>query len=104
MEAVGALLARHFISVKVDRESMPDVDRVYMTFVQATTGGGGWYIQDGGIHGSSAPTARHFALCHFDIFSQQAHECVADAGFEAYARARSGVIIRCHMLSRVDTL
>ncbi len=28
--------------VKVDREERPDVDRVYMTFVQATTGGGGW--------------------------------------------------------------
>src|SRR5207249_375099 len=27
---------------KVDREERPDVDRVYMTFVQATTGGGGW--------------------------------------------------------------
>jgi uncharacterized protein YyaL (SSP411 family) len=28
--------------VKVDREERPDVDRVYMTFVQATTGAGGW--------------------------------------------------------------
>lgn len=27
---------------KVDREERPDVDKVYMTFVQATTGGGGW--------------------------------------------------------------
>jgi uncharacterized protein YyaL (SSP411 family) len=26
----------------VDREERPDVDRIYMTFVQATTGGGGW--------------------------------------------------------------
>src|SRR4029077_18949021 len=31
-----------FIPVKVDREERPDVDRVYMTFVQATTGAGGW--------------------------------------------------------------
>src|SRR5207248_394942 len=29
-------------NIKVDREERPDVDRVYMTFVQATTGGGGW--------------------------------------------------------------
>ena len=28
--------------IKVDREERPDVDRVYMTFVQATTGAGGW--------------------------------------------------------------
>ena len=26
----------------MDREERPDVDRVYMTFVQATTGQGGW--------------------------------------------------------------
>lgn len=41
-EATAAILNEHFISVKVDREERPDVDRVYMTFVQATAGGGGW--------------------------------------------------------------
>ena len=40
--AVAAVLNEHFVSVKVDREERPDVDRIYMTFVQATTGGGGW--------------------------------------------------------------
>src|SRR6185437_4451723 len=30
------------VNIKVDREERPDVDRVYMTFVQATTGSGGW--------------------------------------------------------------
>src|SRR5512144_497450 len=39
---VAAALNRDFISIKVDREERPDVDRVYMTFVQATTGAGGW--------------------------------------------------------------
>jgi uncharacterized protein len=39
---VAAIMNREFVSVKVDREERPDVDRVYMTFVQATTGGGGW--------------------------------------------------------------
>ena len=41
-EAVAELLNRHFVAIKVDREERPDVDRVYMTFVQATTGAGGW--------------------------------------------------------------
>jgi len=41
-EKVGAFLNEHFVSIKVDREERPDVDKVYMTFVQATTGGGGW--------------------------------------------------------------
>jgi uncharacterized protein YyaL (SSP411 family) len=39
---IAALLNEHFVSIKVDREERPDVDRVYMTFVQATTGSGGW--------------------------------------------------------------
>jgi uncharacterized protein YyaL (SSP411 family) len=41
-EGVAAVMNREFVNIKVDREERPDVDRVYMTFVQATTGGGGW--------------------------------------------------------------
>lgn len=41
-ESVAEILNRSFISIKVDREERPDVDRIYMMFVQATTGGGGW--------------------------------------------------------------
>lgn len=41
-EELAALLNEHFVPVKVDREERPDVDRVYMLFVQAATGGGGW--------------------------------------------------------------
>jgi uncharacterized protein YyaL (SSP411 family) len=40
--AIAELLNASFVSIKVDREERPDVDRVYMTFVQATTGAGGW--------------------------------------------------------------
>ena len=39
---IAAILNRHFVSIKLDREERPDVDRIYMLFVQATTGGGGW--------------------------------------------------------------
>jgi uncharacterized protein YyaL (SSP411 family) len=39
---VAALLNASFVSIKVDREERPDVDRVYMSFVQSTTGSGGW--------------------------------------------------------------
>jgi uncharacterized protein len=41
-EEVAKLLNENFVAIKLDREERPDVDRVYMTFVQATTGGGGW--------------------------------------------------------------
>jgi uncharacterized protein YyaL (SSP411 family) len=40
--SVASVLNRDFVSIKVDREERPDVDRVYMMFVQATTGAGGW--------------------------------------------------------------
>src|SRR5262245_26466505 len=39
---VAAVLNASFVPIKIDREERPDVDRVYMTFVQATTGSGGW--------------------------------------------------------------
>jgi uncharacterized protein YyaL (SSP411 family) len=38
----AALLNESFVSIKVDREERPDVDRVYMHYVQAMTGHGGW--------------------------------------------------------------
>ncbi len=41
-EDIARALNADFISIKLDREERPDVDRVYMTFVQATTGSGGW--------------------------------------------------------------
>ena len=31
---IGSLLNENFVSIKVDREERPDVDRVYMTFIQ----------------------------------------------------------------------
>jgi uncharacterized protein YyaL (SSP411 family) len=39
---IAAILNADFVSIKVDREERPDVDRVYMSFVQSTTGSGGW--------------------------------------------------------------
>ena len=39
---VATIMNEHFVNVKVDREERPDVDSLYMTFLQATTGGGGW--------------------------------------------------------------
>jgi len=39
---VARVLNERFVSVKVDREEMPDVDDTYMTFVQMYGGRGGW--------------------------------------------------------------
>ncbi|HEU5247887.1 MAG TPA: thioredoxin domain-containing protein [Candidatus Udaeobacter sp.] len=40
--AIAKLMNENFVNIKVDREQRPDIDQVYMTFVQATTGSGGW--------------------------------------------------------------
>ncbi|MBA3562835.1 MAG: thioredoxin domain-containing protein, partial [Gammaproteobacteria bacterium] len=39
---IAKLINDNFVPIKVDREERPDVDRVYMNFVVATTGSGGW--------------------------------------------------------------
>src|SRR5271156_4263757 len=41
-DSIAAILNQYFVPIKVDREERPDVDRVYMLFVQASTGSGGW--------------------------------------------------------------
>jgi len=41
-QPIADILNREFVAIKVDREERPDIDRIYMTFVQATTGSGGW--------------------------------------------------------------
>ena len=40
--SVAELMNAHFVCIKVDREERPDVDKVYMSAVQAMTGSGGW--------------------------------------------------------------
>lgn len=40
--SVAAVQNEHFINIKVDMEERPDVDQIYMNFVQMTTGRGGW--------------------------------------------------------------
>jgi uncharacterized protein YyaL (SSP411 family) len=39
---IAAVMNRHFVNVKVDREERPDVDHIYMQAVQSLTGHGGW--------------------------------------------------------------
>ena len=41
-EEVAKLMNDNFISVKVDREEMPEIDHLYMSVCQAMTGRGGW--------------------------------------------------------------
>ncbi|MFH2204486.1 MAG: thioredoxin domain-containing protein [Elusimicrobiota bacterium] len=39
---IAALLNKHFVSIKVDREERPDIDKIYMTLANGAGWGGGW--------------------------------------------------------------
>lgn len=41
-DEVAAIMNRHYISIKVDREERPDVDATYMKAIQLITNQGGW--------------------------------------------------------------
>lgn len=80
-ETVAKFLNDHFVSIKVDREERPDVDKIYMSFVQATTGQGGWPLTSfltpdlkpfyGGTY---FPPTTHYGRPGFLQLLQQIHE------------------------------
>ncbi|XP_065569652.1 spermatogenesis-associated protein 20-like isoform X2 [Artemia franciscana] len=39
---IAKIMNENFINIKVDREERPDVDKMYMSFVTAISGSGGW--------------------------------------------------------------
>jgi hypothetical protein len=41
-DKIAEIMNQLFVNIKVDREERPDIDRVYMTALQAMTGSGGW--------------------------------------------------------------
>jgi uncharacterized protein YyaL (SSP411 family) len=41
-EETAKLMNENFVNIKVDREERPDLDSIYMSAVQLTTGSGGW--------------------------------------------------------------
>ena len=41
-EEIAAVMNKHFVCIKVDREERPDLDEIYMNAAQMMTGRGGW--------------------------------------------------------------
>jgi len=80
-EATAAVMNRHFVNVKVDREERPDVDAIYMEAVQAMTGRGGWpmtvFITPDGrpfYGGTYFPPRRHGGMPSFTELLEAVHE------------------------------
>jgi uncharacterized protein len=90
-EATAQLMNELFVNIKVDREERPDIDNIYMTAVQAMTGGGGWpmtvFMTAEGVpfYGGTyfPPTPRH----QLPAFSQ-----VLNAVADAYKNRRSELL------------
>lgn len=83
-EEIARLLNEDFVSVKVDREERPDVDKVYMTFVQVSESlVTGCLVTP--VHGSS-PDPGTLALSGHQQWRGLAHERVADAQPPAICR------------------
>lgn len=41
-EEIATVMNKHYVSIKVDREERPDIDKIYMDAIQLMTGRGGW--------------------------------------------------------------
>ena len=81
-EETAAVMNEHFVNIKVDMEERPDVDQIYMTFVQLTTGSGGWPLnvfltpdKQPFFGGTYFPPARRYNMPSF----RQVLTSVADA-------------------------
>src|SRR5205085_468026 len=100
--ATAEIMNREFVNIKVDREERLDVDRVYMTFVQATTGGGGWPMSvwltphlEPFVGGTYFPPA--------DRFGQPAFKRVLERIAEAVKKHRERRrLVECTITSAVD--
>jgi uncharacterized protein YyaL (SSP411 family) len=92
---IAAVMNRHFVSVKVDREERPDVDQIYMQAVQSMTGHGGWPLtcfltpEGAPFYGGTyfPPTDRH-GLTAFPRLLEAIAEAWANRRGEVMASAR----------------
>ena len=89
-EEIARYLNDHYIAIKVDREERPDVDAVYMSFVQAFTGSGGWPMSVwltptrepffGGTYFPPRAGVRGARRGFLDLLREQAERFAADSG------------------------
>ncbi|MGQ9829861.1 MAG: thioredoxin domain-containing protein, partial [Roseiflexus sp.] len=96
-DETAALMNRHFVNIKVDREERPDIDSIYMTAVQTMTGSGGWpmtvFLTPEGVP--------FFAGTYFppeDRWQMPSFRRVLRSVAEAYASRRSELLSRGHEL------
>lgn len=100
-QATARVMNEHFVNIKVDREERPDIDSIYMTALQAMTGGGGWpmtmFLTPTGVpfYGGTyfPPTPRH----GMPAFTQLLQSVAGAYGQRRDELLRSGNELLAHM-------
>jgi uncharacterized protein len=87
--ATARVLNDRFVSIKVDRESRPDVDEVYMAYVVAANGHGGWPMSVfltpeliPVVGGTYFPPVRAYGVPAFSEVLEQVHRAFTQRGDE----------------------
>lgn len=95
-EATAKVLNAHFVAIKVDREERPDIDKIYMSFVQGTTGSGGWPLNvfltpdlKPFFGGTYWPPERKYGRSSFQDVLMQVHEAWTSKRDQILESARS---------------
>jgi uncharacterized protein len=80
-QGIADYLNQNFVSIKIDREERPDIDRIYMSYVQSTTGGGGWPMSVWltpdlmpFVGGTYFPPENKYGRAGFPLVLQRIHE------------------------------
>lgn len=85
-EEIGRILNENFVCIKVDREERPDVDKVYMTFVQV----GSWNLRENLVISRTYVKGIWSISFCFTAGNQQrrwlANECVVDSWSQTICR------------------
>ena len=108
-EAIAGLMNERFVNIKVDREERPEVDAIYMNYVQMTTGSGGWpltvFLTPGGVPffgGTYFPPDDHFGRPGFPRVLESAAAAFRDRR-EDLERMAPEIVSRLRSTSELKT-
>ena len=108
-EAIAALMNERFVNIKVDREERPELDAIYMNYVQMTTGSGGWpltvFLTPGGVPffgGTYFPPNDHFGRPGFPKVLESAAAAFRDRR-EDLDRMAPEIVSRLRRASELET-
>ena len=108
-EDIAALMNERFVNIKVDREERPELDAIYMNYVQMTTGSGGWpltvFLTPGGVPffgGTYFPPADHYGRPGFPKVLKSAAAAFRDRR-EDLEKMAPEIVSRLRRASELET-